>query len=75
MSPSPALANPSFLYGGAGGPGERRADGIVYATLDSLALKRATLPLAALRPGNDEQPKAVRILSPRSIPSALLACR
>lgn len=47
MTPSPT-ANRSFLHGGERSPPCLNSDKIIYATLDSLALKRATLPLKLL---------------------------
>lgn len=51
MSPSPT-ANRSFLHGG-GGRAALISDKVVYATLDSLALKRARLPLQLLPVDNE----------------------
>lgn len=52
MSPTPT-ANRSFLHGGGGSKAALVTEKVVYATLDSLALKRARLPLQLLPADND----------------------
>lgn len=54
MSPSPT-ANRSFLHGS--GKAALISNKVVYATLDSLALKRTRLPLQLLPVDNDNVDK------------------